>query len=67
MLGTMDAPWFLCVCVCLCNGATECVNHRVCVLNYKLLYKCAESRPGQSDAENIIGSWCEEGDTARST
>lgn len=38
----------LCVCVCACAREIESVYHRVCVSNYKLLYKCAESRPGQS-------------------
>lgn len=36
------------LCVRMCAREIESVYHRVCVSNYKLLYKCAESRPGQS-------------------
>lgn len=33
--------------VCVCMHVCVCQRDRVCVSNYKLLYKCAESRPGQ--------------------
>lgn len=33
--------------VCVCTHVCVCQRDRVCVSNYKLLYKCAESRPGQ--------------------
>lgn len=39
---------YICTMVCVCARDIESVYHRVCVSNYKLLYKCAESRPGQS-------------------
>lgn len=37
--------------------------HRVCVLNYKLLYKCAESRPGKVLTENILDTRRKKGKT----
>ncbi len=39
---------YICTMVCVCAREIESVYHRVCVSYYKLLYKCAESRPGQS-------------------
>lgn len=50
-----------CKCVCVWGHAGGYICTRECttefVLDYKLLYKCAESRPGQIPTENNLDIW----------